>query len=32
MIAGIVLPGHLLGSEIHTWRAGIADGWDILVY
>ena len=31
-IAGIVLLGSPLNSEIHTWRAGIAEGCDTLVY
>ena len=29
---GIVLPGCPPGSEIHIWRAGIADDHAILVY
>lgn len=28
----ILLPGLLLGSEIHIWRAGITDGYVVLAY
>ena len=31
-IGGIVLPGCPWGSEIHIWRARIADGCDLLIY